>query len=83
MELHGTIAENLQLAIRSARRLRNKAVHPDTIAYWEELLREARLTPSEDAMPTAVDALVQTLQTEISDRSAPAIAANAQPTDIS
>lgn len=69
MELHGTIAENLQLAIRSARRLRSKAVHPDTIAYWEALLRAAR-RDGEEAMPPATDTLVAALQTEISERSA-------------
>ena len=72
MELYGTVAENLQLAIRSARRFRGKAVHSDTVAYWKNLLCEARLNLNNGSMmPPSVEALVLALENEISERSAP------------
>jgi hypothetical protein len=42
MKLHGTLATNLQDAIKSAERLRNHPVYPDTLTYWADVLREAR-----------------------------------------
>jgi hypothetical protein len=42
MEIHGSLSENLHAAINSMIRLKGKAVHPDTVQYWHELLRLAR-----------------------------------------
>ena len=42
MELHGSLASNLELARASARRLRGHPVHRDTLAFWSELISEAR-----------------------------------------
>jgi hypothetical protein len=52
VELHGTITENLESAVRSAERLRRHQVHQDTQAYWRSLIAHARATmrhsPQED-----------------------------------
>ena len=42
MQIEGSIRANLIAAVASARRLRGKAVHDDTIAYWRQLLEHAR-----------------------------------------
>jgi hypothetical protein len=42
MEMHGSIARNLRLAVESSRRLRGHPVHRDTLQFWAELIREAR-----------------------------------------
>jgi hypothetical protein len=42
MELHGSLAYNLQLALDSSTRLRGHPVHKDTLAFWSELVSEAR-----------------------------------------
>jgi hypothetical protein len=42
MQIEGSIRANLIAAVASARRLRGKAVHHDTIAYWRQLLEHAR-----------------------------------------
>jgi hypothetical protein len=42
MELHGTIASNLASAVQSARRLRSRPVHADTMGHWADLLRHAK-----------------------------------------
>ncbi len=42
MELHGSIAQNLQAAVESSRRLKGHPVHRDTLAFWSDLIREAR-----------------------------------------
>jgi hypothetical protein len=42
MELHGSLLENLQAALRSMRRLQGHPVHQDTVAYWDKLIAHAR-----------------------------------------
>jgi len=42
MELHGSIKQNLQLAVDSSRRLNGHPIHKDTLAFWAELIKEAR-----------------------------------------
>ena len=42
MELHGTLAHNLQMALDSAKRLQGHPVHRDTLAFWSDLIGEAR-----------------------------------------
>jgi hypothetical protein len=50
MELHGSLVSNLEAALDSARRHRNKLVYPDTRQHWVALVAEAR-----EALATAVD----------------------------
>ena len=42
MEMHGSITENLKLAVQSSRRLRGHPIYRDTIRFWSDLLHEAR-----------------------------------------
>ena len=42
MELHGSLIDNLQAAVASARRLRGQRVYPETVNHWRELLVLAR-----------------------------------------
>jgi hypothetical protein len=42
MEIHGTIERNLRNALHSAKRLERRPVHPDTLQFWSDLVREAR-----------------------------------------
>ena len=61
MELHGTLAYNLQLALESSRRLRGHPVHRDT--------RASRVAgdPADD---TDVDRLIAELETAIAETKA-------------
>ena len=70
MELHGTIEANLVSAIASARRLRGRPVHEDTISHWSDLLNQARreLAANEDDNRQAVLQLMAELETELADR---------------
>lgn len=43
MDLEGALADNLRGAIASATRLRGHPVHGDTLAFWSDLLKHARL----------------------------------------
>ena len=67
MELAGTIAENLEAAIVSARRLRGHRVHADTRRYWHELLDYARLKVRRSALLDAEEIylLIAELQSEL------------------
>jgi hypothetical protein len=52
MQIEGTIRANLIAAIASARRLRGRPVHRDTVKYWRQLLdyaRRASTPPGPDA----------------------------------
>ncbi len=42
MDLHGSLAENLQAAVRSAKRHRNHPVHAETVKFWVDLVQHAR-----------------------------------------
>lgn len=42
MELHGSVATNLAAALYSARRVRGRAVHADTLGHWSRLVEHAR-----------------------------------------
>jgi hypothetical protein len=66
MRLHGTIGSNLQDAIASAKRLRGHPVYPDTLAYWNELLHEARRSRSEGGS-AALDGLIAQLEDALAD----------------
>lgn len=67
MELDGSLASNLQAAMESAQRLRNHAVHEDTIAFWHQLLAYSRATKRTQAIDemAAIEKLIADLQTEL------------------
>ncbi|MBV9840967.1 MAG: hypothetical protein JOY99_05440 [Sphingomonadaceae bacterium] len=41
MKLDGSIVSNLQAALASARRFRDKPVYPDTLNHWRNVLSHA------------------------------------------
>ena len=55
MEIHGTLAFNLQMALDSSKRLRGHPVHRDTLAFWSELIREARARRAAGVDPDDAD----------------------------
>ena len=70
MKLSGSVLENLQAAVRSARRFRGHPVHSETVQFWRDLLSYARQVKAEQPSHEEQridDALVQ-LETELSDR---------------
>ena len=72
MKLHGSLKDNLAAAVRSARRLRGRAVHVDTLRFWSDLLEHAR---DGDAIGPAsctcsVEQLIAELQAELAQRDA-------------
>lgn len=55
MDLHGTPSTNLQMALDSSKRLRGHPVHRDTLAFWSELIGEARARRAAGADPDDAD----------------------------
>jgi len=72
MELHGSLSRNMQLAIESARRLRGRQVHDDTLQFWQSLLSHARLEGrcAEAGPRFMIYVLIVKLETEIAERRA-------------
>jgi hypothetical protein len=72
MELHGSLASNLQMAIDSSKRLRGHPVHRDTLAFWSDLIGEARARRAAGADPDDqdVERLIAELETAIADSKA-------------
>jgi hypothetical protein len=69
MELSGSIAHNLRYAIESAKRLRGKSVHADTMQYWRELIGYAREKhPNENGVEWMIEDLAVKLEAQISSR---------------
>jgi hypothetical protein len=70
MDLHGSVAENLQSAIASAIRLREHPVYAETLVFWRQLLNEARRSRKElaGAELAALEALTEKLEHEIAQR---------------
>lgn len=71
MDIHGSLADNLQAAIASARRYKGHTVHKETIAFWSELLQHARLQKAvgnEEA--SRIDLLLAELDAAIAERRA-------------
>jgi hypothetical protein len=70
MELAGTIAENLNAAIVSARRLRGQSVHADTLRFWQDLLDCALVKASRSALAQSdeMHRLIADLQNELAAR---------------
>ncbi|MGY2737005.1 hypothetical protein [Sphingomonas sp. UYP23] len=72
MNLSGSILENVQNAVVSARRLRGHPVYKDTLSYWTELLQEARRARKdlEGFQSQALEAAILNLEGELADRPA-------------
>lgn len=70
MELHGSIIDNLENAVASARRLRGHPVYKDTLTYWGELVQEARRVrqSSSSTQSEGLDAAIVKLEIELSER---------------
>jgi hypothetical protein len=69
MELHGSIANNLASAVRSARRLRGHPVQADTLDHWRDLLSHARQELA-NGSTEPIQALIVELENELADRAA-------------
>jgi hypothetical protein len=67
MELHGSIIENLQAALASAKRLRGHPIHKDTITFWRELIAQARAEMPQQTRGAEIESLVATLEGELAD----------------
>ena len=72
MELHGTLATNLQMALDSSKRLRGHPVHRDTLAFWSDLIGEARAKRAAGVEPDdpAVERLIAELEAAIAEAKA-------------
>jgi hypothetical protein len=72
MKLAGSILENVENAVTSARRLRGHPVYKDTLTYWTELLHEARRERKDLEGPQlqAIEAAILKLEGELAGRSA-------------
>ena len=64
MRMEGTLRANLLAAISSARRLRGRPVHQDTIDYWRQLLEYGRRNSTQRLCEPIVD-LVAQLESEL------------------
>jgi hypothetical protein len=70
MILDGTLAQNLEAALKSARRLRGHPVHKETQAFWMELLAHGRaqLRSCTAAEINTIEHLLASLQEELTAR---------------
>lgn len=66
MELHGSLANNLASAVKSARRLRGHPVHADTVGHWRDLLNCARQELANGSAEPIQDLVVE-LENELAD----------------
>jgi hypothetical protein len=64
MQIEGSIRANLIAAIASARRLRGRPVHGDTIKYWRQLLDYARKVSTQPQAEIFAD-LLKDLESEL------------------
>jgi hypothetical protein len=69
MEIHGSIANNLGSAVKSARRLKGHPVHADTVEHWRELLDHARRDITTDSLESLRELILE-LENELADRKA-------------
>lgn len=70
MKLHGSIIDNLNDALASARRLRGRPVYQDTLTYWRDLVQEARRLRQDPActQSEAIGAAIASLEGELAER---------------
>jgi hypothetical protein len=64
MQIEGSVRANLIAAIASARRLRGRPVHNDTIKYWSQLLDHARRVSTQPQAEVFGDLMTE-LETEV------------------
>ena len=69
MRIEGSVRANLIAAVASARRLRGRPVHGDTIAYWHQLLDYARKVSTQPQAEVFGDLMTE-LETELADSKA-------------
>jgi hypothetical protein len=69
MRIEGSVRANLLAAVASARRLRGRPVHGDTIAYWRQLLDYARKVSTQPQAEEFGDLMTE-LETELADSKA-------------
>jgi hypothetical protein len=70
MQLHGSLVENLQASLASARRHRGHPVYSDTLTYWRDLIAYARAmkrSQPTDEMPQ-IEKFVSELEQELAMR---------------
>jgi hypothetical protein len=67
MKIEGSLRANLVAAVASARRLKDRPVHDDTLQYWRELLEYARGPASETEAEPFGD-LADELEAQLADR---------------
>ncbi len=69
MDLHGSLAENLQAAVNSAKRHKDYPVHSETVRFWAELLQHARsLRAAGRDEALAIDPLLAELDLAVAER---------------
>jgi hypothetical protein len=70
MKLHGSLQTNLEGALMSARRHRDRPVYPQTLAHWNDLLAYARREIGLTSAPAAavLSRLATDLEAEIAAR---------------
>ena len=69
MELHGSIENNLTSAVQSARRLKGRPVHADTLRHWRDLVDHARRELAKGSVEP-IQALILELENELGKRTA-------------
>jgi hypothetical protein len=67
MEIEGSVRANLVAAVASARRLRDRPVHDDTVCYWRELIAHARRAECGENGDSVAD-LAAELETRLAER---------------
>lgn len=70
MELSGSLADNVEAALRSAKRLSGQPVYADTLRFWTDLAAHAEAAVRElsSAEAFAVERLLSQLRAEIVNR---------------
>jgi hypothetical protein len=68
MDLHGSLRDNLQAALKSVSRHRNRTIHKDTRDYWNCLLQHAQTHIGPENMDRDVSELTRKLCLELIER---------------
>ncbi len=68
MQLHGSLVDNLESALQSARRHRGKPIYADTIGYWTNLLGFSRDCLDVTPNPDGARRLIASLEAELAER---------------
>lgn len=71
MDIDGNLAGNLRAAIESSRRHQGHPVHPDTLAFWSDLLQHARMVKAKgNEAASTIDPLLAELDAALAQRRA-------------